>query len=76
VEVVSPSHPALASGILSLRIPHRSHAEVARALALEHNVVVAHVAQGQAFDGIRISLHPSNQHDQLDRCANALRSRL
>ena len=76
VEIVSPSHPALATGILSLRIPHRSHGEVARALALEHNVVVAHVAEGPAFDAIRISVHPSNQHDQLDRCANALRSRL
>jgi len=74
VEVVSPSHPALATGIVSLRIPHRSHAEVARVLALEHNVVVAHVAQGPAFDAIRISVHPSNQHEQLDRCVNALRS--
>jgi len=76
VEVVSPSHPALGTGIVSLRIPNRSHAEVARALALEHNVVVAHVAQGPAFDAIRISVHPSNQHAQLDRCANALRSQL
>ena len=76
VEVVSPSHPALGTGIVSLRMPHRSHAEVARALALEHNVVVAHVAAGPAFDAIRISVHPSNQHAQLDRCANALRSQL
>ena len=51
-------------------------AAVARALALEHNVVVAHVAEGPAFDAIRISVHPSNQHAQLDRCANALRSQL
>jgi isopenicillin-N epimerase len=76
VEVLSPSHPALASGIVSLRIPHREHAEVARALALEHGVVVAHVDQRPAFDAIRISVHPSNQHAQLDRCVNALRSRL
>ena len=32
VAVVSPSHPALATGIVTLRIPHRSHAEVARVL--------------------------------------------
>jgi isopenicillin-N epimerase len=76
VEVVSPAHPALGTGIVSLRIPHRSHADVARALALEHNVVVAHVAEGPAFDAIRISVHPGNQHAQLDRCANALRSQL
>jgi selenocysteine lyase/cysteine desulfurase len=76
VAVVSPSHPALASGIVSVRIANRDHADIARALALEHGTVVGHVTQGSVFDAIRISVHPGNDHAQLDRCANALRSRL
>jgi len=75
VEVLTPTHPSLAHGVISLRLPRGEHAAAARALAAEDGVVLAHVTQG-TFDALRISLHPGNDAAQLDRCVNALRRRL
>ena len=75
VEVLTPTHPSLAQGVISLRLPRGEHAAAARALAAEDGVVLAHVAQG-TFDALRISVHPGNDAAQLDRCVNALRRRL
>lgn len=76
VQVLSPGHPALASGILSLRLGNRDHAEIVRSLAREDRIAVAHVAHGAAFDAIRVSLHAGNDHDEIERLVNALRRRL
>jgi isopenicillin-N epimerase len=76
VEVLSPAHPALASGIVSLRAAGRDHGAIANALAEERGIVLAHVAQGPAFDALRISVHPAVDHAQLDACTNGLRGRL
>lgn len=76
VEVVSPSHPSLASGIVSFRAAGRDHASLVQSLAREDRIAVAHVAHGTAFDAIRASLHASNDHDEIERLVNALRRRL
>jgi selenocysteine lyase/cysteine desulfurase len=75
LEILTPSHAALSDGIVSVRLPARDHAAVARSIAEEDGLVLAHVAQG-AFDALRISVHPGNDFAQLDRCANALRRHL
>lgn len=76
VDVVSPSHPSLASGIVSFRAAGRDHASLVQSLAREDRIAVAHVAHGTAFDAIRASLHASNDHDEIERLVNALRRRL
>ncbi|MGB5104093.1 MAG: aminotransferase class V-fold PLP-dependent enzyme [Steroidobacteraceae bacterium] len=76
VEIVSPAHPALASGIVSFRVAARDHAALVESLAREDRIAVAHVARGTAFDAIRASLHASNDHDEIERLVNALRRRL
>lgn len=75
VEVVSPTHPSLASGIVSFRVAARNHAALVQALAREDSIAVAHLAQGTAFDGIRVSLHASNDHEEIERLVTALRRR-
>lgn len=76
VEVVSPAHPALASGIVSFRVVARDHAALVLALAREDRIAVAHVAHGTAFDAIRVSLHACSDHDEIERLVNALRRRI
>jgi isopenicillin-N epimerase len=75
LEILTPSHPALSNGIVSVRLPGRDHAAVARSIAEEDGLVLAHIAQG-AFDALRVSVHPGNDFAQLDRCANALQRHL
>jgi selenocysteine lyase/cysteine desulfurase len=74
-EVLTPANAALSAGILSLRLPRGEHAAVAAALAEEDGIVVGLVQQG-GFDALRLSVHPGNDLDQLDRCVSALRRRL
>jgi selenocysteine lyase/cysteine desulfurase len=74
-EILTPASAALSAGIVALRLPRGEHAAVASALAAEDGIIVGHVLQG-AFDALRISVHPGNDFDQLDRCVNALRRRL
>lgn len=75
VEVLTPTHPSLAGGIVALRLPRGRHEQVARALAEDDGIVVAHVAQG-GFDALRFSVHAGNDFGELDRCASALRRHL
>ncbi len=76
VQVLSPGHPSLASSIVSYRLPTSDHATVARSLAQEDRIAVAHVGHGPAFDALRASLHAYNDHDEIERLVNALRRRL
>ncbi len=75
-EVLTPSHPSLAAGIVTVRFGGRDHAALARALAEEDRVAVGCTAIGPALDAIRVSLHPCVSFDDLDRLATALRRRL
>ena len=76
VQVLSPGHPTLSTGIVSLRIANRDHGSIVQALAREDRIAVAHVAHGTGFDAIRVSLHAYNDHDEIERLVNALRRRL
>jgi selenocysteine lyase/cysteine desulfurase len=76
VELLTPSHPALFAGIVSVRCAGRDHAPLVQSLADEDRIVLGRVAQGAGFDAIRISLHASNDFDDIDRCVNALRRRI
>jgi selenocysteine lyase/cysteine desulfurase len=75
-ELLTPSHPSLAAGIITVRFPGRDHAALARALAEEDRVVIGCAAIGPGSDAIRVSLHPCVSLDDLDRLAAALRRRL
>jgi isopenicillin-N epimerase len=74
-EIVTPAHPALGTGIVAVRLPGTDHGAIARMLAEQDNVVIAHVAR-PGFDALRVSVHPANDHAELDRCVNGLRARL
>jgi len=76
VQVVSPAHPSLSTGIVSLRIANRGHASVVQSMGREDRIAVGHVAHGTGFDAIRVSLHAYNDHDEIERLVNALRRRL
>lgn len=75
-QVLSPAHPSLSSGIVSVRVEGRDHPGMVQSMAEEDRVVVGHVAQGTAFDAIRISMHPANDYDDVERCVNAIRRRI
>lgn len=76
VQVVTPAHPSLSAGIVSLRVPGREHGAMVQSMAEEDRVAVGYVAQGPVLDAIRISMHPANDIDDVERCVNALRRRL
>lgn len=73
LQVVSPSHASLLSGIVAVRLPGRDHAAIGAALAAQDRIVVGHVSQPPAVDAIRVSLHPGTDLGHLDRCVDALR---
>jgi isopenicillin-N epimerase len=76
VSILTPTHPSLWAGILSLAAPNRDHAALAAAIAAEDGVVVHHVRHGGAFDALRVSLHAYCDHADVDRLALALQRRL
>ena len=76
VEFVSPTHPMLASGIVSLRVANRDHGLLAHAMAAEDGIVVGRVRHGAAFDALRVSLHPCNDTQEIDRLVVAIQRRL
>jgi selenocysteine lyase/cysteine desulfurase len=76
VEVSTPSHPGLSSGIVALRVNGRDHGELAAAMAREDGIVVGHVRHGTVFDALRVSLHASNEAGDVDRLVLAVQRRL
>ena len=75
VEILTPHNALLSAGILSLRLPRGEHAAVAAALAEEDGIVVG-LVQRDGFEALRLSVHPGNDLNSLDRCVSALRRRL
>jgi selenocysteine lyase/cysteine desulfurase len=72
VDVVTPVHPALHAGIVSVRIPGRSPAALVEAIAREDRIVLGRVAHGAGFDAVRISVHPTNDAIDVDRAVAAV----
>jgi isopenicillin-N epimerase len=72
VEVVTPAHFSLAAGIVTVRIPGRSAADIVERIAREDRIVLGRVTHGAGFDAIRISAHPSNDAIDVDRAVAAV----
>ena len=72
VSVVTPAHPALNAGIVSVRIPNRHPAEIVERVALEDRIVLGRTTHGAGFDAVRISVHPSNDEIDVDRAIAAV----
>lgn len=72
VEIVTPAHPTLHAGILSVRIPGRSPAAIVETIAREDRIVLGRVTHGAGFDAVRISVHPSNDAVDVDRAVAAV----
>ena len=72
VEVVTPAHPALHAGIVSVRIPGRSPATIVDTVAREDRIVLGRVTHGSGFDAVRISVHPANDPIDVDRAVAAV----
>ena len=76
VQILTPTHPSLWTGIVSLRVANRDHGVLAQALLAEDGIVVGRVQHGTAFDALRISLHASNDLAEIDRLVTAIQRRL
>jgi isopenicillin-N epimerase len=76
LQVVTPSHPALSAGIVTVRVLGRDPGQVVDSIALEDRIVLARVRHGAGFDAIRISVHPSHDAIDVDRCVAAVQRRV
>ncbi len=72
VEIVTPAHPALQAGIVSVRIPGRNPAAIVETIAREDRIVLGRVAHGAGFDAVRISVHATNDAIDVDRAVAAV----
>ena len=76
VTILTPTHAALWTGILSFKVPNRDHAALVEAIGAEDRVFVRHVNHGADFNAIRASLHAYNDLSEIDRLVNSLRRRI
>lgn len=75
IELLTPGRPGLWAGILSLRVPGRSAAELADALVKNHRVYVRRLEWPKSDAGaLRVSMHIFNSHDDVERLLNGLQS--
>jgi isopenicillin-N epimerase len=72
VDVVTPAHPSLNAGIVSVRVPGRNPAAIVDTIAREDGIVLGRVTHGAGFDAVRISLHPTNDPIDVDRAVAAV----
>lgn len=76
VEIVSAREPALASPLLTYRLPDRVPSrELQQRLLTRHRIMVK-VVPANWFNGQRISTHLFNTEDDIDRLVAALRTEL
>ena len=72
LDIVTPAHPSLHAGIVSVRIPGRNPAAIVEAIAREDRIVLGHVTHGAGLDAVRISVHPTNDAIDVDRAVAAV----
>jgi len=72
MEVLTPVRPGLWAGILTFRLQGRDAADVATTLANARIFVAALRWPGSEEGAIRVSLHFTNSHDDVDKLAQAL----
>jgi selenocysteine lyase/cysteine desulfurase len=76
VEILTPTHPSLWTGIVALRVAGRDHGAMAQSMLQEDGIVVGRVQHGTVFDALRVSLHASNETAEIDRLVTALQRRI
>lgn len=76
VQILTPTHPSLWSGIVALRVNGRDHRALAESIYQEDAIAVGHVRHGTVFDALRVSLHASNDNTEIDRFLSALQRRI
>lgn len=76
LEVVTPVHPLLSAGIVTVRAPARDAGQVVESIATEDGIVLGRVRHGAGFDAIRISVHASLDPIDIDRCVAAVQRRI
>ncbi len=76
LQVVTPAHSALNAGIVTVRAPGRDVGAVVDSLALEDRIVVGRVRHGAGFDALRVSVHASQDEDDVERCVAAIQRRV
>lgn len=77
VELLTPSHPAMWSAVMSFRLPNVDAVDLAARLTREDNVVVQALTRpSTGFTALRVSLHIYNSHDDIERLLLGIRRRL
>lgn len=77
IELVTPARPGLWAGIVTLRVPGRSAAELATSLARTHRVYVRDLHWlGSTQGALRLSLHIFNSHDDVEKLVQGLQQAL
>lgn len=76
LQILTPSHPALHAGIVTVRAAGRDAGQIVDAIAAEDRIVLARVRQAPGLDAIRISLHPSHDSADVERCIAAVQRRI
>jgi selenocysteine lyase/cysteine desulfurase len=77
VELLTPSHPSMWNGIMSLRPRTTTSAALANALLRDNRVATRAIAHPDiGLDALRICLHIFNSHDDVERLLQALSRQL
>jgi isopenicillin-N epimerase len=76
LEILTPRNPSLSAGIVTFRVATRAQEAMADAIAHEDRIVLGRVRLGAAVDALRVSLHPSNDPVDVDRCVAAIQRRV
>lgn len=77
VDILTPAHPGMWAGLLTVRFPGRSAQALAAALQRTQRVYVTPLAWPDAAEGaLRASFHVFNTHEEIDRLIEGLRQQL
>ena len=73
VEILTPAHPAMWNGIMSLRSKKMSSAALADTLLRDQRIATKSVTHPDiGFDALRVCLHIFNSHDDVERLLQGL----
>jgi selenocysteine lyase/cysteine desulfurase len=68
IELLTPARPGLWAGILTLRVPGKTAADIATAVERTHRVHVRAIRWPNSAEGaLRLSLHVFNTHDDVEK---------
>ena len=71
LELLTPTQPELATGLVSFKLKKSTAAEVFTRLQKEHNILVKVVAKPE-YNAIRFSTHVYNNEEETERTAKAI----